>query len=107
MLCFRRDCANNTVVRLLTYLLFGCRQAAVGMMTWGRVGRILAWPLKVAASMLQRPLNKVSIMGAVDGGAQEHFGQGTGTHYVDYVVIIHTLVIYKVCKAPTGPQSQG
>jgi hypothetical protein len=47
------------VVQLLTYLLFGCRQAAVGLMTWGRVGRVLSWPLKLLASMLQRPLNKV------------------------------------------------
>lgn len=57
--CYCRDCANSYLVRLLTYLLFGCRQAAVGLIAWGRVGRALAWPLRVAASMLQRPLNKV------------------------------------------------
>lgn len=54
-----RDCANNTVVRVLTYLLFCCRQAAVWFMSFGKAGRLLAWPLRVAASMLQRPLNKV------------------------------------------------
>lgn len=57
-------------MRLITYLLFGCRQAAVGMMTWGRIGRWLAWPLKVAASMLQRPLNKVCL----------ELGLGAATH---------------------------
>lgn len=57
-----RDCANNTVVRLLTYLLFCCRQAAVGFMSFGKAGRLLAWPLRVAASMLQRPLNKVCMV---------------------------------------------
>lgn len=56
-----RDCANNTVVRLLTYLLFCCRQAAVWLMSFGKGGRLLAWPLRVAASMLQGPLNKVCV----------------------------------------------
>ena len=57
MLC--RDAANNLSLRLITYSLFMVRQAAVGLHTIGFVGQLFAWPLRLAASMLQRPLNKV------------------------------------------------
>ncbi|KAF8065728.1 NHX8 [Scenedesmus sp. PABB004] len=53
-----RDAANNLVVRCITYSLFLCRQASVSLGTLGAVGRLLSWPLRALASMLQRPLNK-------------------------------------------------
>lgn len=57
-----RDVGKNLLVRVIIYMLFMLRQTAVGLQTVGVVGRWLAWPLRLVASMLQRPLNNVSMM---------------------------------------------
>eukprot|EP00879_Flechtneria_rotunda_P004544 GHRR01004799.1.p1 GENE.GHRR01004799.1~~GHRR01004799.1.p1 ORF type:complete len:1688 (+),score=648.93 GHRR01004799.1:153-5216(+) len=55
-----RDAGSNVLVRLLTAVLFACRQAAIGLVSMGPSGSWLAWPLRMLAGMLQRPLNKVT-----------------------------------------------
>ncbi|KAF6264741.1 hypothetical protein COO60DRAFT_18214 [Scenedesmus sp. NREL 46B-D3] len=54
-----RDATHSMLLRVLTVCLFVCRRASVRLHANGTAGRWLAYPPRVAARMLQRPLNQV------------------------------------------------
>lgn len=85
--CYCRDARNNVIIGSTTSGLFMIRRAAVAIMrpSLGRVGRLLAAPLKLAASMLQVPLNKVLLLTVET--AMEYVMGLTNSPYVQWLQV--------------------
>jgi hypothetical protein len=72
---------------MATYGLFLVRRAAVWLMhpRLGRAGRVIGLPLRILASALQRPLNKVLLLGVEV--AMEYLMGLTSSPYVQWLQV--------------------
>jgi hypothetical protein len=82
-----RDATSTWVVNMATYGLFVVRRASVWLMhpRLGRVGRLLSAPLRLVAAALQRPLNKVLLLGVEV--AMEYLMGLTSSPYVQWLQV--------------------
>lgn len=82
-----RDATSTWVVNAATYGLFVVRRANVWLVhpQLGKVGRILGLPLRLLASALQRPLNKVLVLGVEV--AMEYLLGLTSSPYVQWLQV--------------------
>eukprot|EP00878_Enallax_costatus_P024415 GHUV01026053.1.p1 GENE.GHUV01026053.1~~GHUV01026053.1.p1 ORF type:complete len:446 (+),score=124.99 GHUV01026053.1:140-1339(+) len=78
-----KDVGNNILVRVITYALFLVRQAAIWLVSLGQFGSWMAWPLRLVASVLQRPLNNV-LLASVEV-AMEYLMGLTTSPYVEWL----------------------
>eukprot|EP00882_Tetradesmus_deserticola_P034034 GHRQ01038931.1.p1 GENE.GHRQ01038931.1~~GHRQ01038931.1.p1 ORF type:complete len:508 (+),score=242.21 GHRQ01038931.1:112-1524(+) len=78
-----RDATRSMLLRVLTMCLFVCRRASVRMYAQGSLGRWLAYLPRVAAQMLQRPLNQV-LLSSVEV-AMEYLMGLTTSPYVEWL----------------------
>ncbi|KAI8472713.1 MAG: Sodium/hydrogen exchanger family-domain-containing protein [Monoraphidium minutum] len=79
------DATSKWVVNTATYGLFLVRRASVWLMhpRLGRGGRLLSAPLRLLAAFLQRPLNKVLLLGVEVG--MEYLLSLTASPYVQWL----------------------